>query len=70
VHPTTLEYLVKAGQDDARRARERGRLRQQARRARRGRRASAHQSRHPAPALPPIGRTEGAQPCTQNSTTS
>jgi hypothetical protein len=53
MHPTTLEYLVKAGQDDTRRARERDRLLQDARRARH---ASARQPRHPAPGLPPAGR--------------
>jgi hypothetical protein len=55
MHPTTREYLIKASQDDTRRDRERGRLLQQARHARH---ASAHQPRHPAPALPPVGRKQ------------
>jgi hypothetical protein len=46
MHPTTLEYLVKAGQDDTRRACHRGGLLQEARRARH---ASARQPRHSAP---------------------
>jgi hypothetical protein len=53
MHPTTVEYLVKVGQDDARRADERGRLLLEARRARR---PSARQSARPAPGLPPAGR--------------
>jgi hypothetical protein len=49
MHPTTLEYLVKASQDDTRRACKQGRLLKEVRRARR---ASAHPPGPPAPAHP------------------